>query len=363
MIKTIAVLTGGGDCPGLNAVIRGVVKSAIRHYNWKVLGIPDGFEGLIHKENIFQMEISHIRGILPRGGTILGTSNRGNPFKFPEKNPDGTTTVKDMSDTIVRNILELSIDGLIVIGGDGTLNIANALQKKGVNIVGVPKTIDNDLSATDYTFGFFTAVNTATDAIDKLHTTAESHHRIMIVEVMGRDAGWIALNSGIAGGADIILIPEIPFSVDKIMEKINERNEHGSNFSIIVIAEGAHEAGKDSSYIEQAKNEGVLPRYGGVGYYLSDKLTEKTDMEIRTTVLGHVQRGGSPTAFDRILASRFGAAAVDLIASKQFGKMVSLSGKDIVGVGIEEAINRKKYVDPNGQLIDTARKIKIELGD
>jgi len=214
MIKRIGILTGGGDCPGLNAVIRASVKTAISHYGWEVLGIVDGFDGLIIPDKIFKMDLDSIKGILPKGGTILGTSNRGNPFKYPVKK-DGKIVTEDKSDEILKNILKFEMDGLIVIGGDGTLNIAYQLYKKGANIVGVPKTIDNDLANTDYTFGFFTAVNTATDAIDKLHTTAESHHRIMIVEVMGRDAGWIALNSGIAGGADIILIPEIPFDVER----------------------------------------------------------------------------------------------------------------------------------------------------
>ncbi|PIP14348.1 MAG: 6-phosphofructokinase [bacterium (Candidatus Stahlbacteria) CG23_combo_of_CG06-09_8_20_14_all_34_7] len=362
MINRIGILTGGGDCPGLNAVIRAVVKTAIQHYNWEVYGIVDGFDGLINTEKMFRMDINSVRGILPRGGTILGTSNRGNPFKFPVKERD-EIVIKDFSGEILKNLLEKQIDGLIVIGGDGTLNIAYQLFKCGASIVGVPKTIDNDLSMTDYTFGFFTAVNTASEAIDKLHTTAESHHRIMIIEVMGRDAGWIALNSGIAGGADIILIPEIPFDFEKIIEKINLRKEKQSQFSIIVVAEGAFEKGRDKFYIEKAKNEGILPRYGGIGNYIASKLTDMTDMEVRTTVLGHVQRGGSPTPFDRILASRFGVEACDLIAQKKFGFMVSLNGKDITSVPIEKCINRQKLVDPYGQLIETARRLQIEMGD
>ncbi len=362
MIKRIGILTGGGDCPGLNAVIRAAVKSAIMHYGWEVYGIIDGFDGLINTEKMFHMDMSSVKGILPRGGTILGTSNRGNPFKFPVKEGDEIVT-KDLSGEILKNLLENQIDGLIVIGGDGTLNIANQLYKRGANIVGVPKTIDNDLSMTDYTFGFFTAVNTASEAIDKLHTTAESHHRIMIIEVMGRDAGWIALNSGIAGGADIILIPEIPFDLEKIVEKINLRRERQSHFSIIVVAEGAFEKDRDKQYIEKAKNEGTLPRYGGIGNYIASKLTEMTDMDVRTTVLGHVQRGGSPTPFDRILASRFGVEACDLIAQMKFGFMVSLNGKDITSVPIEKVINNQKLVDPYGQLVETARRLQIEMGD
>ncbi len=362
MIKRIGILTGGGDCPGLNAVIRASVKTAISHYGWEVLGIVDGFDGLIIPDKIFKMDLDSIKGILPKGGTILGTSNRGNPFKYPVKK-DGKIVTEDKSDEILKNILKFEMDGLIVIGGDGTLNIAYQLYKKGANIVGVPKTIDNDLANTDYTFGFFTAVNTATDAIDKLHTTAESHHRIMIVEVMGRDAGWIALNSGIAGGADIILIPEIPFDVEKIIEKINERNSRGSHFSIIVVAEGAYEKGKDKHYIEKAKNEGTLPRYGGISNYIASILSEKTDMEIRTTILGHIQRGGSPTAYDRILASRFGVEVCDLIAQKKFGYMVNLVGTQIVSRPIEESISKQKLVDPYGQLVETARRLQISLGD
>lgn len=362
MIKRIGILTGGGDCPGLNAVIRASVKSALFHYNWEVYGIMDGFDGLIQPDKIFKMDANSIRGILPKGGTILGTSNRGNPFKYPVKK-DGKLVVEDRSDEILKNILKFELDGLIVIGGDGSLNIAFQLYKKGANIVGVPKTIDNDLAKTDYTFGFYTAVNTATDAIDKLHTTAESHHRIIIVEVMGRDAGWIALNSGIAGGADIILIPEIPFDVNKIINKINERNSKGFHFSIIVIAEGAFEKGKDKTYLEKAKNEGTLPRYGGISNYLAMVLSEKTEMEIRTTILGHIQRGGSPTAFDRILASRFGVEVCDLIARKKFGYMVALSGNNIVSIPIEESISQQKFVDPYGQLVETARRLQISMGD
>lgn len=362
MIKRIGILTGGGDCPGLNAVIRASVRTAVSHYGWEVYGIVDGFDGLINTEKMYRMDISSVKGILPRGGTILGTSNRGNPFKFPVREGD-KTIAKDLSGEILKNLLEWQIDGLIVIGGDGTLNIAHQLYRRGANIVGVPKTIDNDLMLTDYTFGFFTAVNTASDAIDKLHTTAESHHRIMIIEVMGRDAGWIALNSGIAGGADIILIPEIPFDLDKIVEKINIRRQNQSHFSILVVAEGAYEKGRDRQYIEKAKNEGTLPRYGGIGNYIASKLSEMTDMEVRTTVLGHVQRGGSPTPFDRILASRFGVKACDLVAQMKFGYMVSLDGKEVAAVPIEKAINNQKLVDPYGELVETARRLQIEMGD
>ncbi len=362
MIKNVALLTGGGDAPGLNAVIRGVVKTGIIHYKWNMFGIPDGYDGLIENKNIKQMTLNDIRGILPKGGTILGTSNRGNPFEYPVKTETGEIVVKDMSDRIIQSLLENQIDGLVVIGGDGTLSIANLLYQKGVNIVGVPKTIDNDISNTDFTFGFQTAVNTATDAIDKLHTTAESHHRIMIVEVMGRDAGWIALTSGIAGGADIILIPEIPFTFESIIKKINERKSRGSAFSIIVVAEGAYEkSGK--KIIQEKAHKGTLPRFGGIGYYIGEELTKKTDLVVRTTVLGHLQRGGSPSAYDRILGSRFGVAAADLIAQRKFGYMVSLRGTEIIPVPIEDAIGKKKYIDINSQLVETARRLGIALGD
>lgn len=361
MIKNIGILTGGGDCPGLNAVIRGVVKSGIIHYEWDMFGIQDGFDGLIDKGKVKPLTLSDIRGILPKGGTILGTSNRGNPFKYPVKTADGYET-QDVSDRILESILEHRLDGIVVIGGDGTLNIADELYKKGANIVGVPKTIDNDLNATDYTFGFHTAVNTATDAIDKLHTTAESHHRIMIVEVMGRDAGWIALSSGMAGGADIILIPEIPFDIDAMIRKIEERRKNGSAFSIIVVAEGAIEKGHDAMHLDETET-GSLPRLGGIGIYIESKLKEKSDMVIRTTVLGHIQRGGTPTAYDRILGSRFGVEAANLIAQKKFGYMVSLKGRDIINVPISEAVNKPKRVNPHGQLVETARRLGISMGD
>ncbi len=363
MIKRVAVLTGGGDCPGLNAVIRGIVKSGILHYNWEMMGIKDGFDGLINGgENIYRMTLKDIRGILPKGGTILGTSNRGNPFQYPIK-VNNEIKLIDVSDSILKTLIEFSIDGLVVIGGDGTLNIANALYKKGANIVGVPKTIDNDISATDYTFGFQTAINTATDAIDKLHSTAESHHRIMIVEVMGRDAGWIALNAGIAGGADIILIPEIPFSFESIINKINARKEKGSAFSIIVVSEGAFEKGKENITIENHPQKGELPRLGGIGYYIDNFISSNSDLIVRTTVLGHIQRGGITCAYDRILASRYGVEAANLVAQKKFGHMVSLQGTSIVTVPIENAVNKKKYVNINGQLVETARRLGISMGD
>lgn len=361
MIKNVGILTGGGDCPGLNAVIRGIVKSGILHYEWDMFGIEDGFDGLIEDNKIIPLTLKDIRGILPKGGTILGTSNRGSPFKYPVKTDNGYESM-DVSGRIIESILENRLDGIIVIGGDGTLSIANELYKKGANIVGVPKTIDNDLSATDFTFGFHTAVNTATDAIDKLHTTAESHHRIMIVEVMGRDAGWIALSSGMAGGADIILIPEIPFDIASIMKKIEDRRSHGSAFSIIVVAEGAVEAGRDAMTLDKTE-AGSLPRMGGIGRHIEEKLSLMTDMVIRSTVLGHLQRGGSPTAYDRILGSRFGVEAANLIAQKKFGYMVSLKGRDIINVPISDAVNKPKTVNPHGQLVETARRLGISMGD
>ncbi len=268
----------------------------------------------------------------------------------------------DVSGRILESMLENRLDGIVVIGGDGTLSIANELYKRGANIVGVPKTIDNDLSATDFTFGFHTAVNTATDAIDQLHPTAESHHRIMIVEVMGRDAGWIALSSGMAGGADIILIPEIPFDISAVMKKIEDRRSHGSAFSIIVVAEGAVEAGQAAMTLDKTE-AGSLPRLGGIGRHIEEKLSSMTDMVIRTTVLGHLQRGGSPTAYDRILGSRFGVEAANLVAQKKFGYMVSLKGRDIINVPISDAVNKPKTVNPHGQLVETARRLGISMGD
>ncbi len=361
MIRKIGISTGGGDCPGLNAVIRAVVRAAKLHYRWDVIAIEDGFDGLIYSRNLKLLTLDDIRGILHRGGTILGTTNRGNPFKHTVEE-NGKMVVKDLTPQILENIDILGLDAIIVIGGDGTLAIARDLGKLGVNIVGVPKTIDNDLSATDLTFGFTTAVATATEALDRLHTTAESHHRVMVLEVMGRDAGWIALESGIAGGADVILIPEIPFDIDKVAQKVKRRQITGSRFSVMVVAEGAVPVDGEKSIIAAASEEYQNVRLGGMGYIVARAIEERTGIESRVAVLGHLQRGGSPTAYDRILATRFGAMAADLVAASKFGHMVCLRGRRIESVPIEKAIGKLKRVDPNGQLVFTAEQMGIEFG-
>src|ERR1700690_1552863 len=302
-IRCIGICTGGGDAPGLNAVIRAAVKCAILKYKWKVMGIPDGFDGLIWPEKSYELTLKHVSGILPRGGTILGTTNRGNPFKYCTVE-NGLEVTRDISDEVIANARKLGIDAVISIGGEGSQTIALELFHRGMNIVGVPKTIDKDLSATEVTFGFDTALATATDAVDKIHTTAESHHRIMVVEVMGRDAGWIALEAGIAGGAHVILIPEIPFTVDGVCAFIKERESYGKRFTIMVVAEGVK--------LPLAFKE--KRRGGSVGNLIGHAIAPAAHKGVRVRVLGHIQRGGSPTAFDRILATRFGAAAVGLIA-------------------------------------------------
>ncbi|MBI3939276.1 MAG: ATP-dependent 6-phosphofructokinase [Acidobacteria bacterium] len=360
--KTIAVSTGGGDCPGLNAVIRAVVRTAISKYDYEVVGIEEGFNSLIEAEPPRKLTLSDVRGILRRGGTILGTTSRGDPFHYPEMRR-GTLRMVDRSAHVLRRIEELNLQGLIVIGGDGTLSIANELHQKGAPVVGIPKSIDNDLSATEVTFGFDSATVTATDAIDKLHTTAESHHRVMVIELMGRNAGWIALVSGIAGGADVILIPEIPFDLQKVCAKIMQRSRsHRHAFSIVVVAEGAYAVGGSAVYLPQQGDGGAL-RLGGIGQQVGDLIAARTNQEVRVTVLGHIQRGGSPTPFDRLLATRFGAAAVDLVACRQFGRMVSLSCNQITAVALKDAIKKPKQVDPDGEIVRTAKAVGIVFGD
>ena len=356
-IQRIGVLTGGGDAPGLNAVVRAVVKSARNVYGWEVIGIEDGFDGLINPEHARPLTHADVRGILPRGGTILGTSNRSNPFAVG--NGDGKTV--DLSQQVMNNVKALGIDALIVIGGDGTLSIAQEFDELGLPIVGVPKTIDNDLSGTEMTFGFDTAVNTATEAIDKLHTTAESHHRVMILEVMGRTSGWIAIESGIAGGADIILIPEIPFRIEKVLEAIAARDALGSTFTIVVVGEGAAPVGGMPHRVEGTMGRGQ--RFAGIGNWLADHLEQATPHEIRVTVLGHLQRGGSPSPFDRLLATRFGRAAVRLVAEGAFGTMVACNGDKIESVLLTEAVGRVKTVPPDGDLVQTAKALGIGFCD
>ena len=361
MTKRIAVLTGGGDCPGLNAVIRGVVKGAVLKRGWEVIGIEDGFDGLLDETKIHSLSLDDVRGILPRGGTILGTTNRGTPFYHPvEKN--GTTVMVDVSDEVVKRIKKHGIEALVVIGGEGSLTIALELMRKGVPVVGVPKTIDNDLMETDVTFGYNTALETATYALDKLHSTAESHHRVMVMEVMGRYAGWIALESGIAGGADVILIPEIPFTVEKICKAIDARRRRGSRFSIIVVAEGAYPRGGTRVVKAGVSTTQTVERLGGVGEFVAKRIGHCLDMDTRVTVLGHLQRGGSPSTFDRCLASRFGIKALELIERGAFGQMACLRGTEIRSVPIEKAIRRLKLVNPRGQMVLAAEELGIMLG-
>ncbi|PLX90299.1 MAG: 6-phosphofructokinase [Desulfuromonas sp.] len=361
MRKTIAIVTGGGDCPGLNAVIRGVVRTAIGRHDWRVIGIEDGFEGLIGKPRWRELTLASVRGILQRGGTILGTSNRGNPFSFPVQH-EGRTEMVDISSQVVDNFRGLGADVLIAVGGDGTLKIAQSLYQLGLPVVGVPKTIDNDLRATDITFGYQTAVAIVTEALDRLHSTAESHQRAMVVEVMGRDAGWIAIESGIAGSADVILIPEIPYDIKRICQAVEKRRNSGSRFSIIVVAEGA--AAIDGQKVEQqqAENNFGVARLGGIGHLVADQLTTCLDMETRVVILGHLQRGGTPTPFDRILASRFGVRAVELIAAEKFGRMVALKGQQVTDVAISQAVAQLNRVDPEGELVLTAEALGISFG-
>ncbi|ACV62971.1 phosphofructokinase [Desulfofarcimen acetoxidans DSM 771] len=358
-IKKIGVLTGGGDCPGLNAVIRAIVKTAAS-YSISVVGILDGFGGLIHNQT-WKLTEKDVMGILPRGGTILGTTNRDDPFNYPVIQ-DGKKVLADVSSQVKNNLHQNELDALIVIGGDGTLKIALGFHQIGVPVIGVPKTIDNDLSATDQTFGFDTALTTATEAIDKLHTTAESHHRVMVLEVMGRYAGWIALQSGLAGGADVILLPEIPFQMSKVIGKIKERRDHGKKFSIIVVAEGAMPLGGHMVVQKHIEDSPDPVRLGGIGNLVGVQVEEGTGMETRVTVLGHLQRGGSPTAFDRILATRYGNGAIHLLNSKKFGEMVCLRTPDIKSVPLSEAVGELRQVSPEGQMVKTAEQIGICLG-
>ncbi|HEX8674119.1 MAG TPA: ATP-dependent 6-phosphofructokinase [Longimicrobium sp.] len=360
-IRRIAINTGGGDAPGLNAVIRAATLAALQE-GWEVLGIRRGYMGLLEGEvdgepGIFPLTATSVRGIHHLGGTILGTTTRGNPFGLEVRKPDGTWGTVDRSQEIVDAFRSMEIDALIAIGGDGSLNIAHELQKKGLPVIGVPKTIDNDLRATDLTFGFQTAVEVATDAIGRLHSTAEAHQRIMVVQVMGRHVGWIALESGLAGGADIILLPEVPYSAERVAAKIMERESHGRRFSIVVIAEGAKAAGEEPSYADSTG------RYGGIADRLAAELEELTGKEARTLTLGHIQRGGSPTAFDRNLALRFGAAAVRCIRDGRLGTMVALQGQSVTSVPLAEAISELKRVTMDMDLVMSARQLGISFGD
>ena len=358
MYKTIGILTGGGDAPGLNAVIRSVVKTSTGEYGMNVIGIEDGFEGLLGQTQTRPLLQSDVRGLLPRGGTILGTRNRG---RFVERLDEGDSTTRDVYSEAMQNLDQLGIDSLIVLGGEGTLTIAAEFNRLGIPVVGVPKTIDNDLACTELTFGFVTALDIATEALDRLHTTAESHDRVMILEVMGRDTGWIALHSGIAGGADVILIPEIPFSMESVADKVRARDAGGSNFSIIVVAEGAVEMGREQIFQDKGDRHHA-PRLGGIAQYCRSNLEALTGKETRCVVLGHLQRGGRPNAFDRMLATTFGACAVRALAQGQRGVMVALQAGDIVTVPISEAVANIKTVPPTGQMVRTARDTGISFG-
>jgi ATP-dependent phosphofructokinase / diphosphate-dependent phosphofructokinase len=359
-MKRIAVLTGGGDAPGLNAVIRAVVKTAINVYGCEVLGIRDGYDGFISKDGVIPLDLAAVRGILPRGGTILGTANRGNPFARKAVK-DGKEVVLDVSDEIIAAIGKLGLDALVVIGGDGTLRIGMEMHAKGVPVIGVPKTIDNDIGGTEVTFGFDTALTIATEALDRLHTTAEAHHRAMVLELMGRDAGFIALHSGVSGGADVILLPEIPFKLEAVLRKVRERAEGGSHFSLLAVSEGAKVLGGQEVY-SRPGDAVYVPRLGGIGQEVG-RYIESQGYETRVTVLGHLQRGGSPTAFDRWLATRYGAAAVRTAAAGGFGRMVALRDGLVSDIPLEEALAVPKRVDVSGEGVVTARGLGICFGD
>lgn len=359
-IRRIAVNTGGGDAPGLNAVIRAIVLSALRR-GWDVVGIRKGYEGLLDTSKIVQLDRDSVRGITHLGGTILGTTNRGNPFEYPVKLPDGETTVMDRSDEVVENFRRLKIDALIAIGGDGSMRIASHFVAKGLPIIGVPKTIDNDLSGTVVTFGFDTAVGVATDAIDRLHSTAEAHERVFVVEVMGRYAGWIALNAGVAATADVVLIPEIPYDINAVCDKITDREARGRRFAIVVVAEGARP--KDGEMTTRGQALGQEVRLGGVGERVAAEITEATGKETRVVVLGHLQRGGRPTTFDRLIALRFGAAAVRMAAERRFNVMVALDPPTVLAVPLDVATERMKCVPLDCDTIATAWDLGICLGE
>ena len=359
MVRTIGLVTGGGDAPGLNAVIRAVVKTVVGEYGLRVVGIEDSFEGLLDSALTRELCPKDVRGLLPRGGTILGTRNRG---RFIERGAGGERVKPELIyKEALANLEQRGIDGLIVLGGEGTLDIAVEFDRLGVPVVGVPKTIDNDLAATELTFGFSTALDIATEALDRLHTTAESHDRVMVLEVMGRHAGWIALYAGISGGADVILIPEIPYSMEMVAEKVRERERCGSEFSIIVASEGAREALGAQLYIDQGDKQRPA-RLGGIGSRCSSEIEQMTGKETRHVVLGHLQRGGSPNAFDRLLATNFGACAARALLRGERGVMVALQAGQIVTVPLAEATANIKTVLPDSQLVRTARNTGISFG-
>lgn len=364
-LRRIAINTGGGDAPGLNAVIRAAVLAA-EHEGWECVGIQDGYNGLLAPEaydgrGLVPLGPRQVRGITHLGGTILGTTNRGDPLAYPVEQPDGTLVEVDRSDELIERFREAGIDALVAIGGDGSMRIANRLAQKGLRVVGVPKTIDNDLEETSVTFGFDTAVAFATECIDRLHTTADAHDRLMVVEVMGRYAGWIALHSGLAGSADAILIPEIPYDLSSVVAKIDERERAGLHFAIVVVAEGAHPAGGERSIV--STEEGNVERLGGIGERVADELARRTGKETRTVVLGHLLRGGSPTTRDRVLSLRFGAAAIRALREGCYGCMVALDPPDVRYVPLEQVTGRMKSVPLDGDTVRTIRDLGVSLGD
>jgi ATP-dependent phosphofructokinase / diphosphate-dependent phosphofructokinase len=358
--KRIGILTGGGDAPGLNAVIRAVVLVAQKRYGWEVIGIREGFDGLLGNLPLIELDEASVHDLLARGGTILGAANRGNPFHRPVEMANGSLEYVDVSHEALARMAAIGLDALIVAGGDGTMSIAHKLVQMGAKIVGVPKTIDNDLSQTEVTFGFDTAVRTVTEALAKLQTTAESHHRVMVLEVMGRNAGWIALRSGIAGGADAILLPEIPYNIEVVVDKINDLQKAGRRYSLIVVAEGAAPVNGEQQYYQMTGDQSTS-RLGGVGFSVGHMLSERVTAEVRVTVLGHMQRGGTPTPRDRWLATCFGAEAVHCVAEGQWGYMVALRDGQIVDVRMEDAVHTK-YVDPMGEEVRIARDLGIVFG-
>jgi phosphofructokinase-like protein len=359
-MKRLGILTGGGDAPGLNAVIRAVAKVAFAH-GCELIGFIDGYSGLI-ENNYRILDKPAISGLLHRGGTILGTNNRDNPFNYPVKQGD-SVVYKDASDAALHNLKSLGIECLIAIGGDGSLSIARELSEKGAHIIGVPKTIDNDLAGTDQTFGFNTAVSTATEALDRLHTTAESHHRVMVLELMGRYTGWIALYSGVAGGADVILIPEIPWRLDSVIKKITDRQKEGKPFSIVVVAEGVKTPEGEMVIRQRVDQSGDPIRLGGISNYIANLIQKTTGFESRATVLGHLQRGGSPTAYDRILASRYGEAAASIAVEGGSGIMVALRDNKIIPVPLTTSATECRKVPADNQIVKTAKQLGISFGD
>ncbi len=360
-IKRIGVMTGGGDCPGLNAVIRAVVRTAILKYGLEVVGFKNGYRGL-YLGDAHELTLDSISGILPRGGTILHSSNKDNLFKYPFEE-DGQIVYKDVSDVGVENIKKFGCDAMVIIGGDGTLTSGRDYARKGVKVVGVPKTIDNDLASTDTTFGFDTAVGVATEALDRLHTTADSHHRIMVLEVMGRYAGFIALHAGIAGGADAIIIPEIPYDINSVADAVKARRARGKDFSIVVVAEGAKTVDGTMVVDRVIENSPDPYRLGGIGNKVARDLEDLVGLESRATILGHLQRGGTPSAYDRILSTRYGSTAVELLMEGKFGNMVTLKGNDMSYDSLENVIGENKGVDPNGEHVRIAKNIGISFGE